>query len=60
MCFLSKLFKKNAEASKPVKAPSAPVKQVPTQETGNKLSDMRHLASTGDPKLKGRHHTGSF
>ena len=60
MFFLSSLFKRRSNKAKPSDSIKAPDRQAPTQSAADKLSAMRHQASTGDPKLKGRHHSGTF
>jgi len=60
MWFLSRLFKKSPKKAKPADTANTPDRQVPTQSRASKLTDMRHQASTGDPKLKGHHRSGSF
>ena len=60
MCFLSRFFKKTPKKNKPSDSGKAPDRQVPMQGAADKLSAMRHQAGTGDPKLKGRHRSGTF
>lgn len=59
MSFFSRLFKKR---SKPAKQPQTkPVdRSVPAQTGTDVLTELRHQARTGDPKLSGKHRSGSF
>ena len=53
--FFSRLFAKNAAPEKAAKPPEKPGKPAP-----DRLTEMRRLAGTGDPKLKGKHRSGTF
>ena len=59
MC-LFKWLKKNASREKSAAPLVETDKSVPADKSTNMFTEMRHQAGTGDPKLKGRHHTGSF
>jgi len=59
MC-ISKWFRKNASPKKAAVPRGEANKSVTVNKAVNPLTEMRHQAATGDPKLKGRHHTGSF
>ena len=56
MSFFSKLFKKRGAVQKGKPAD----RSVPASGSGDKLTELRHQARTGDPKLSGRHRSGSF
>ena len=56
MSFFSKLFKKRSAPRK-----DKPVgRAVPANGGGDKLTELRHQARTGDPKLNGKHRSGTF
>lgn len=56
MSFFARLFKKCSAPQKDKPAGRA----VPVQDSGDKLTELRHQARTGDPKLSGKHRSGSF
>jgi len=59
MSFFSRLFRKHAAPVKTV--PDKPAdRSVPAQSGADALSELRHQARTGDPKLSGKHRSGSF
>ena len=59
MC-ISKWFRKNTSLEKPAVPQGVADRTVPVNKSANTFTEMRHQAGTGDPKLKGKHHTGSF
>ncbi len=59
MSFLSRLFKKRSMPAK--QSQDQPVdRSVPVQSSTDPLTELRHQARTGDPKLSGKHRSGSF
>ena len=59
MC-LFKWFRKNAAPEKSAVPQGKTSKSAPVSNSVNTFTEMRHQAGTGDPKLKGRHQSGSF
>lgn len=59
MCFFKRL-KKYASPEKSAALHGETDKSAPANKSTNTFTEMRHQAGTVDPKLKGRHHTGSF
>ena len=59
MSFFSRLFKKSNTRAKPLKDKAAD-HTVPTRDSGDTLTALRHQARTGDPKLSGKHRSGTF
>lgn len=59
MSFFFKLFRKNAAPVKTGQEKPAD-RGVPAQNSADSLTELRHQARTGDPKLSGRHRSGSF
>ena len=59
MSFFSRLFRKHAA---PVKTPQdKPADRKENEKNGtDTLTELRHQARTGDPKLSGKHRSGSF
>lgn len=53
-------LKKIASPEKSAAPRNTPVKAAPVKMNANAFTEIRHQAATGDPKLKGRHHSGSF
>lgn len=59
MSFFSRLFKKRSMPAK--QSQGKPIdRSVPAQSGADALSELRHQARTGDPKLSGKHRSGSF
>lgn len=56
MSFFTRLFKKRSAPQKDKPSDRA----VPAEEPADKLTELRHQARTGDPKLSGKHRSGSF
>ena len=59
MCIFDWL-KKMAAPEKSAAPKNPPEKAAPVKKDVRAFTEMRHQAGTGDPKLKGKHHTGSF
>ncbi len=67
MSFFGRFFrrqKKSAPSTLVDRAPKSEsdsaVRSTPTRSTGDVLSELRHQARTGDPKLTAQHLSGSF
>ena len=59
MSFFSRLFKKRSMPAK--QSQDKPVdRSAPVQNGTDPLTELRHQARTGDPKLSGKHRSGSF
>lgn len=59
MSFFSRLFKKRRMPAK--QSQDKPLdRSVPAQNGTDVLTELRHQARTGDPKLSGKHRSGSF
>ena len=59
MSFFSRLFKKRSMPAK--QSQDQPVdRSVPAKNGTDTLTELRHQARTGDPKLSGKHRSGSF
>ena len=59
MCFF-KWFKKFSAPEKSAAPRVETEKSVPASKSTNAFTELRGQAGSNDPKLKGRHHTGSF
>lgn len=59
MSIISKLFKKGNKPVKPMQNRAAD-RRVPTRSGGDAVSQLRHQARTGGPKLSGKHRSGTF
>ena len=63
MALLSAWFKKLLSPSRPVELMpprEKPGAASPDKPAPDRLTQIRHQAATGDPKLKGKHRSGSF
>ena len=59
MSFFSRLFRKHAAPVKTVQDKPAD-RSVHAKNGTDALTELRYQARTGDPKLSGKHRSGSF